>query len=106
MRVWLVFIIGGIGTYLTRVSFFALGTRVTLPAWSDRLLKYVAPAVFAAIVVPPILGENGVSGAVTTVNPRLLAAGAAALVGYRSRNIALVLVVGMCSLWLLQLAGL
>ncbi len=106
MRIWLVFVIGGIGTYLTRLSFFAIGTRVALPAWSRRALKYVAPAVFAAIVLPPVLGDAGLSGAATTVNPRLLAAGVAAVVGYRTKNIASVLVVGMVSLWLLQFAGL
>jgi branched-subunit amino acid transport protein len=106
MRVWIVFVVGGIGTYLMRLSFFALGTRVTLPAWSRRALKYVAPAVFAAIVLPPVLGDSGLSGVTTSVNPRLVATVVAAVVGYRTRNIASVLVVGMVSLWLLQLVGL
>lgn len=105
MRIWLIFIAGGIGTYLTRLSFFAIGSRLTLPAWSKRALKYVAPAVFAAIVLPPILGDSGLSG-VTTINPRLLAAAVAAVVGYRTKNIASVLVVGMVALWFFQLAGL
>lgn len=106
MRVWLVFVIGGIGTYVSRVSFFAIGSLFTLPAWSRRALKYVAPAVFAAIVLPPVLGDGGIGGAATTVNPRLLAAAVAAVVGYRTRNIASVLVIGMITLWLLQAAGL
>ena len=106
MRVWLVFVVGGIGTYLMRLSFFAIGARVTLPAWSRRALKYVAPAVFAAIVLPPVLGDGGLTGVTTSVNPRLLAAALAGLVGYRTRNIASVLVVGMISLWVLQFAGL
>lgn len=105
MRVWLVFIIGGLGTYLMRLSFFALGTKVALPHWARRALKYVAPAVFAAIVAPPILGDDGLSG-VAEPNPRLLAAALAGIVAYRTRNITSVLVVGMVTLWTLQLIGL
>lgn len=102
---WLVFIVGGIGTYLIRASFFLLGDGFELPGWSRRGLKYVAPAVFAAIVFPPVLGDNGLAG-IADFDARLLAAVAAGLVAYRFRNIAWVLVVGMGALWLLRAAGL
>ncbi len=105
MRVWLVFIIGGIGTYLTRASFFLLSPDLELPSWSRRALKYVAPAVFAAIVFPPVLGDDGLAG-VARPDARLLAAVVAGLVAYRFRNIAVVLVVGMATLWGLQALGL
>lgn len=105
MRLWLVFIIGGIGTYLTRASFFALGSAVELPAWSRRALKYVAPAVFAAIVLPPVLGDDGLTG-LAAPDARIVAAALAAAVAYRTRNITSVLIVGMVALWVLQWLGL
>ncbi|MEM7322439.1 MAG: AzlD domain-containing protein [Actinomycetota bacterium] len=105
MKAWVVFVVGGLGTYLMRLSFFALGSRLSLPGWSRRSLKYVAPAVFAAIVLPPILGDDGIGGA-ATVNPRLIAAAVAGIIGYRTRSIGSVLIVGMLALWALQLAGL
>ncbi len=104
MRIWLVFIIGGIGTYLTRASFMALGSSVELPGWCRRALKYVAPAVFAAIVLPPVLGDGRLAG-VLRPDARLLAAVLAGLVAYRFRNIGWVLVVGMAALWTLQWLG-
>lgn len=104
MRVWLIFIAGGIGTYLIRASFMALGSSVELPAWCRRALKYVAPAVFAAIVLPPVLGDDRLGGFVRP-DARLLAAVLAGMVAYRFRNIAWVLVVGMVSLWSLQWLG-
>lgn len=105
MRIWLVFVVGGIGTYLMRASFFIIGSRVTLPPWFRRALPYVAPAVFAAIVAPPLFGEAELTAS-AAVNPRLLAAVVAGLVGWRTRNIGSVLIVGMISLWLLQRLGL
>ena len=105
MTVWLVFILGGIGTYLIRASFIALGARVELPSWCRRALKYVAPAVFAAIVLRPVVGDDGL-GALVVPDARVLAAAVAALVAYRTKNITSVLVVGMVTLWLLQWVGL
>ena len=105
MTVWIVFIIGGVGTYLTRASFIALGSQVELPPWCRRALKFVAPAVFAAIVVPPVLGDDGLRGLVTP-DARVLAAALAAAVAYKTKNITSVLVIGMVALWALQWAGL
>ncbi len=105
MRVWLVFILGGIGTYLTRVSFFAMAATVELPSWCRRALKYVAPAVFAAIVLPPVLGDDGL-GRLAAPDARILAAILAGVVAYRTKNITWVLIVGMISLWTLRWLGL
>jgi branched-subunit amino acid transport protein len=103
--VWLIFIVGGLGTYLIRASFMALGSSVELPGWCRRALKYVAPAVFAAIVLPPVLGDDRLGGLIKP-DARLLAAALAAVVAYRFRNIAWVLVVGMVALWTFQWLGL
>jgi len=59
MRVWLILIACGMVTYLTRTSFIALGDRVSMPPRVERALKYVAPAAFAAIMIPLVLGGDG-----------------------------------------------
>lgn len=105
MKAWLVFVVGGIGTYLIRASFLALGPRVTLPAWSQRALRHVGPAVFAAIVTPPLFGAEGVSG-LSDRRPEVVAALAAALVAWRTGKVGWVLAVGMVALWSLRGLGL
>ncbi len=98
MRIWLIIAGAGIVTYLTRASFIVLGDRVTLPPIAERSLSYVAPAAFAAISVPLILGGDGFAGFNEDV-PRILAATAAGAVVWKTRNIPLSLLAGMCTLW-------
>ena len=100
MRFWLIITAAGIVTYLTRASFIVLGNRVTLPAMAERSLSYVAPAAFAAISVPLILGGDGFANFADDV-PRIIAAVAAGAVVAKTRNIPISLAVGMSTLWLL-----
>lgn len=105
MRVWLIFVVAGLGTYLIRASFIVLGSRVTLPPRVERSLRHVGPAVFAAIVAPPVLGVTGTS-AVTDRIPEVVATVAAGLVAWRTGRVTWVLVVGMLTLWGLRAVGL
>jgi branched-subunit amino acid transport protein len=99
-----VFIIG-IGTYLTRLSFIgAFGVRA-MPVWMERPLRFVAPAVLGAIVLPAVIMPAGVVDLVPATNPRFLAALIAGAVALRVRNVAVVIVVGMASLWILDALG-
>jgi branched-subunit amino acid transport protein len=92
----------GAGSYLMRLSFIGLlGTRA-MPAWAERPLKYVAPAVLAALVLPAVLLVEGQADVSPAGNPRFLAALAAGLVAWRLRNVAGVIVVGMSLLWILE----
>lgn len=106
MTVWIAFGVAGLLTFLTRTSFIALGDRITLPQPIERALKYVGPAAFAAISIPIVLDGNDISGdaVVTAIDlvPRVVAA-AAAVAFIRWRNsIAVSLVVGMGTLWVLS----
>ena len=102
MNPWIVVLIIGLGTYLTRLSFVGvLGTR-TMPAWAERPLKYVAPSVLAALVLPAVLLRDGSLDLAPATNPRFLAAVAAALVVVRFKSVSWAIVVGMSTLWLLQ----
>ncbi|MEM8925289.1 MAG: AzlD domain-containing protein [Actinomycetota bacterium] len=105
MRAWVVFVVAGLGTYAMRASFIMAGSRLTLPEWIERSLRYVGPAVFAAIVAPPILGDRGVAATPERI-PEILAVLVSALVAWRTGRVLWVLVVGMSALWILRALGL
>lgn len=95
----------GVGTYLLRLSFIGvLGTR-PMPVWAQRPLKYVAPAVLAALVLPAVTLVDGSVDLSPLGNPRFLAAVVAGLIAWRLRSVAAVIVVGMGLLWVLQALG-
>ncbi len=102
MNPWSIVLVIGLGTYLTRLSFVgALGGRA-MPTWAERPLKYVAPSVLAALVLPAVLLRDGALDITPAGNPRFLAALAAAVVVVRFKSVSWSIVVGMGSLWLLQ----
>jgi branched-subunit amino acid transport protein len=101
VTIWLAFLIAGIVTYLTRASFIAIGTNVELPDRVKRALPFVGPAVFAAIVAPPVFGPDGFAG-LAAPRPEVLAAIVAAVVAWKFKNLAAVLVAGMIGLWVFQ----
>ena len=102
MSPWLIIVIIGIGTYLFRISFIAIWANREVPAWLEAPLRYVAPAVMAALVAPGILAPEGVID-VTTGNPRFFAGLAATIVAVVTRSVVWTVVAGLGSLWLLQL---
>jgi branched-subunit amino acid transport protein len=82
-------------TYATRW----VGLRFTglqLPAFWLDFLRFVPVAVFAALVVPALPGPAGQTPA------RVLAAGVAALVLWRTGRMWLGLVVGLAAFWALR----
>lgn len=91
----------GAGTYLTRLSFVAAFARRGVPEWMAAPLRYVAPAVLAAIVAPAVVAPDGVID-LTTANPRFFAGAFALFVAIRTKSVAWTIVLGMTSLWLLQ----
>ena len=99
---WVAVIIIGIGTYLTRLSFIGAFGEREMPAWMEQPLRFVAPAVMGAIVLPAVVQPDGVIELLPSVNPRFLAAVIAAAAAYQWRNVSLVIAVGMGSLWILD----
>lgn len=99
--VWLTFAIGGVITFLQRGSFILFVGDRELPEPVRRALRYVAPAAFAAIVAPRVLGGEGLAG-LASPGPQLLAAVVAGLFMWRFKNMAAMLVVGMATFWLLR----
>jgi len=106
MTAWWVFILGGLGTYLMRASFLGMLGDGAIPGPARRMLKYVAPAAFAAIVLPLVLGEDRLGSLTQTPDARLLAALVALLATMKWRSMPITLLAGMVSLWVLQAIGL
>jgi branched-subunit amino acid transport protein len=98
---WAVVLLGGMAlTYATRLSFLVLIGHERLPRSIRRSLRFVAPSVLAALILPELLLSNGHLPA-SVFQPRLLAGLMAAAVTWRFRNTWLTIAVGMVSLWLL-----
>lgn len=98
---WLTIIVIGAGTFALRVSFIHLLARISVPALLQRALRFVPPAVLAALVLPAILRSGGALD-LSLDNFRLIAGALAALVAWWTRNVLLTLAIGMGTLWLLN----
>lgn len=101
MNLWLLILGMGAITFAIRLSMILLLGRVEMPAWLQRALRFVPPAVLSAIVFPELLRPEG-SLDVSLGNERLLAGVLAALIAWRTKNVLLTIAVGMGALWILQ----
>lgn len=98
--VWVAVVLSGVGTYAMRASFLVLAHRLTdVPPGIQRLLRQIPPAALASIVLPALLRPEG---QIDLLHPRLAAGLVAGVVAWRTRNIALTLVVGMGLLVLIE----
>ena len=92
-RIWIAIVLAGIGTYAMRAAFLVFAHRLTdVPPNVQRLLRQIPPAALASIVVPALMRPEG---QLDVVQPRFVAGVLAALVAWRTRNIALTLAVGI-----------
>lgn len=105
MNALIAIVLGGIGTYLMRASFLAILGDGHIPPIVERSLRYVGPAVFAAIALPRILGHDGLRSLTAVPTAEMLAAVIAGIVGFKTRHVPTTLALGMIALWLLQWAG-
>lgn len=92
-------VVVGIGTYLMRASFILALADRDFPPRVRGGLRFVAPAVMAALVVSLLFDSEG-SGGVGWVELTALVVGG--LVGWRTRSLPWVLAAGMVTLWLLR----
>ncbi|HEY70185.1 MAG TPA: AzlD domain-containing protein [Anaerolineae bacterium] len=101
---WAIVLSGMLVTYAMRLSFIALIPIAWLPPLLQRGLRFVPPAILAAIITPELLRPFGVWD-FSFQNHRLLAGLLAAMVAWRFRNTWLTIGVGMGALWLLSLVS-
>ncbi len=97
--IWLTILLAGVVTFATRLSFIALLERIRVPAWFQRALRFVPPAVLSAIIVPETVTRNGAAD-LSLHNPQIWAACAAVLVAWRTKNVLLTILAGMAVLLL------
>jgi branched-subunit amino acid transport protein len=102
---WVMFIVIGAGTFLIRLSFIHLLGKFSVSATFKRLLRFVPPAVLAALIAPAILVHNG-QLAVSAANGKIAAAAVAAAVALVGKNAVLTIGTGMAALWLFRIWGL
>ncbi len=100
-NVGIIFVVG-IGTYLLRLSFIGIvGDRV-MPEWALVPLRFVAPAVLAALIAPAVLLNDGALDLSPASNPRALAAMVALLLAWKTRSVPVVIAAGLATVWALQ----
>ena len=98
---WIIILTAGLGTFLLRYSFLELMNRYSEPPWLARILRYVPPAVLAALVSSALLIRDG-SVYFAATNNRLLAGALAAAVAWKTRNMLYTIIAGMITLFLLS----
>lgn len=89
-----------IATMVTRIPALVTLSRRKLPAGVERALRYVPPAVLAAIIAPMALLREG-QLQLSLENASLGASLVAVLVAWRTRSLLLTIVLGMVAflLW-------
>lgn len=113
--IWGVAVVVGLVTFAIRGSFIYLFGRVeTVPPRVMRALRFVPPAVFAALVVPSLVVIDGSADlvpvsvsvsegfSVAVGNERLLAGLVAAGAAWVTEDVFATIAAGMLTLWLLR----
>jgi branched-subunit amino acid transport protein len=101
VNIWVIIVIIGLVTYLIRWSFIGVLGKVGVPAFVERPLRFVAPAVLAAIAIPGLMAPTGTID-ISFDNLRLVAGLIAVAVAWKTRAMGPTIVAGMLSLWLLD----
>jgi len=99
---WLTIISMGVVTFLIRLSFIVAWGKFEMPPLLRRSLRYVPPAVLAAIILPELLRPNNSPLDLSWGNARWIAGLVAALLAWRTRNALLTILIGMIVFWVLQ----
>ena len=101
VAIWGVVVALGVATFGIRASFVYLFGRIDdVPDRVTNALRFVPPAVFAALTFPAIVAPGGTVAVVG--NERLLAGIVAAGVAWYVDDILATIVTGMAALWLLR----
>jgi len=100
--IWALIFTVGLGTFALRFSLIGLGEKVRLPETFKSALKYVPAAVMGALVSSGVLIQDQ-QLAIGLENHRLLAVLVAGLIAWRTRNLLMTILVGLISLFLLNM---
>jgi branched-subunit amino acid transport protein len=103
MKTWVVIAGVSLVTFLLRASFIVFADPSRFPHRFRQALKFVPPAVLAAIVVPGLLIWHERID-LSLENPRWIAGVLAIVVAAWTRKAVAAIATGMAALWLLQWA--
>lgn len=103
MTAWIAIVLVAATTFLLRASFVLFADPQRFPHAFRQALKFVAPAVLAAIVMPGLLIAGGRIDA-SLENPRWIAGAVAIAAAILARSTVVAIASGMAVLWLLQWA--
>lgn len=87
-------------TFAVRYPVLALVSRMTIPPRVMRVLRYIPPAVLAAIIAPAVFMPDGSTLSLSWTNAYLVAGVVAAIVAGTTRNLMATILVGMGAFWL------
>jgi branched-subunit amino acid transport protein len=99
MTTFLVTVVVGIGTYLSRSIFILALARKKIPDSVLLALQFVAPAVLGALIVALLIDETG---SVAIGIPEMSALAVGAFVTHKTRNHILTLILGMTVYWVVR----
>lgn len=99
MTMWIVVIAAGIATFAMRFVFIGLFGKIAVPPLLERGLRYIAPAVLAALAVPAVIAPDGILDPWNALIPAAVVGGLAA---WATKSIGAAIIVGLPALWLLQ----
>lgn len=100
MTMWVVVATAGAATFAIRFFFIGLFGRIAVPPTLERALRYIAPAVLAALTLPAVLSPDG---SFDPWNVFVPAAIIGALAAWKTQSIGAGILIGLPALWLLQL---
>lgn len=87
-------------TFGVRYPILAWVSRVTLPPALVAALKFIPPAVLAAIITPAILVPDGGRLQIGAANAYLVGGVGAALLAWRTRHLLTTIIGGMLLFWI------
>ena len=97
--IWVIIIISGVMTFAMRFVFLTPVMPAKLSPSAATAMRLVPIAVLWTIVVAEVFLSSGMIADFTS-NPRILAAGIAALIAWRTRSAIVTIACGMPLLWL------
>ncbi len=95
MNEWLLIFGMAVVTFAVRYPVMLLVGKLPLPERLFQALRYVPPAVLAAIIVPGMLIPDGQTIDASPTNSYLVAGIVSAIVAWRTGNLLLTIVLGM-----------
>jgi len=102
MNFWLVMFASGLVTYAIRLSFILMVGHRQIPSLLMRALRFVPPAVLTAIILPEIVMPGG-NILQPLQNARLFSGLLAVVVAWCTRSVLWTILVGMVTLWIIQI---